>query len=503
MNESYWIKAKKEVKHYPAIEKEMDANIVIIGGGLCGLTSAYYLSHIEDDIMVIEADRIGSGASGRNTGKITCQHGLLYKDLIAHHGIEKASQYYKANNEAIDSIARIVKSAQIDCAFERCDSLMYTNDPAKIQDYKDEYQAYLDLEIPCTYVENTPYPFPIEAGLIMHQQAKYDPYAYLLGLTKLIEQANISIFEESPVTEMVKEEDGTYTLLLKNRQKVHANKVILATQFPIFDHGHFYFARMYCEQSTILYTPYKSDQQMMAICTDEIMHSYSTMKDDLLIGGNNYKSGQHKDAYLDQMKDDAIKLFKLQDTPTHWSSSDYISFDHIPLIGKLDKHDDRVLFASGFSKWGNTTSNVAAKLLCAHILLYRIPYRSLFSPQRYVNIFSAPFVKENLNVAYEYIKGKLKPEDNEYPHKKEAKRMQIDGHLYGVYRDEKDDLFIVDITCPHLGCICNFNAVDKTWDCPCHGSRFSYTGEVIKGPATKRLHPYSEGLNTIDPHIIE
>ena len=133
----------------------------------------------------------------------------------------------------------------------------------------------------------------------------------------------------------------------------------------------------------------------------------------------------------------------------------------------------------------------------------RSQYRVIFTPQRMSDIFSLPFVKENLNVAYEFIKGKFKHPDDQYPDIGEGKLVQIDDHTYGVYRDEEEILHIVDVTCPHLGCVCHFNAMDKTWDCPCHGSRFSYTGELIKGPATYRLHRYGEGFNEIDPHIID
>lgn len=503
MKQSYWIKQQQNVPQYSALTKESDANIVIIGGGLCGLTTAYYLSHIENDIMILESDQIGYGASGRNTGKITCQHGFMYRNLIEHHGFEQAQQYYKANKEALESISSIINNNQIACSFERCDSMLYTNDPARIQDIKDEYQAYLDLDIPCSYIENKTAPFPMEAGLIMYNQARFNPYAYLIGLASIIHKQGLAIHEHSPVTNLVHEENGTYTIILENKVKVHANKVILATQFPIFDHGHFYFSRMYCEQGTILYAPYETSNDIMAINLEHPVHSYHTIQNQLLIGGNAHKSGQQDEETLCHMKQDAMQTFALPALPEDWTSSDFVSFDHIPYIGKLDKHDDHILFASGFSKWGNTTSNVAAKLLCAHILSYRIPQRTLFSPQRYVNIFSAPFIKQNLNVAYEFIKGKFKSDDMEYPNINEGKHMQIDDHLYGVYRDEHDELFIVDVTCPHLGCVCNFNPQDRTWDCPCHGSRFSYTGEVIKGPSTQCLRSYSEGLNNIDPHIIE
>lgn len=503
MKESYWVKHAGQKETYPSISKEMDANIVIVGAGLTGLSTAYYLSKVTNDVFVLEADEVCYGASGRNTGKVTAQHGLLYKDIIEMYGRDFALQYYQANEEAIQSIASIIEEHHIACDFQRCSAALFTQDKTMIAQLQDEYQAYLDLRIPCTFIEHTPFPFAIEAGLQMHYQAKFNPYAYGQALAKMISEAGIHIYEHSPVETMVNDDDGTYTLLV-NGKKIHANKVIFASQFPFIDHAHLYFTRMYCEQESIICAELKEDApDTMMLNIEKPLHSYNGYGQRMFIGGKNYKSGQTCEVSEENFHAHALKTFHLDTIDDEWSSQDYITFDKLPFIGKLDKYNEKILFASGFNKWGNTTSNIAGKLLCAHVLDQPSQYRSLFSPQRFKNIFSAPFVKENLNVAYEFIKGKIKHGDHEYPYIQQGKAMQIDGHTYGVYRDEYEALFIVDITCPHLGCICNFNAVDKTWDCPCHGSRYSYTGEIVKGPTTQCLRPYGDGLNPIQPHIFK
>ena len=501
MNDSYWINKQKQQLQFPQVTKELDTNIVIIGGGLCGLSSAYYLSKAKEDIIVLEAEEIGRGASGRNTGKVTSHHGLIYRHLLESYDKHFARLYYHANEEAITSIEEIIQEHGIDCDFHRCDTMLYTNDDVQIAQLQDEYQVYLDLHIPCTYVEKQTTPFAMKAGLIMHYQAVYDPYAYACGLAKVLRDAGVSLYEHSPVSDLQEEADGSYTLLCNN-QRIHAKKVILATQFPILDHGHFYFARMRCDQETILLCDYHGED-CTALSIDTPMRSWNSIRDGILIGGNSGKSGQQDSSDLQEMLKEVAQSSSIGDVKAGWSNSDYISFDHIPFIGKLDKHNENLLFASGFSKWGNTSANIAGKLLCAHALGKRSQYRVIFTPQRMSDIFSLPFVKENLNVAYEFIKGKFKHPDDQYPDIGEGKLVQIDDHTYGVYRDEEEILHIVDVTCPHLGCVCHFNAMDKTWDCPCHGSRFSYTGELIKGPATYRLHRYGEGFNEIDPHIID
>ena len=150
--------------------------------------------------------------------------------------------------------------------------------------------------------------------------------------------------------------------------------------------------------------------------------------------------------------------FIVQEITSAWSSQDYMTFDQLPLIGKLDKHEDRVLFASGYNKWGNTTSCIAGKLLCSYALHRGSPYRMMFSPQRLSSIFSLQFVKENLNVVGAFLKSKLQKSTTAYPHIGEGTIMELDDHRYGVYRDENDELYIVEILCPHLGCTLRFNA---------------------------------------------
>ncbi|MEG2506995.1 MAG: FAD-dependent oxidoreductase [Longicatena sp.] len=500
MKNSYWIEKSKNKKSFPRIEKEMDANIVIVGAGLTGLSTAYYLGKATNDVFLIEANQICYGASGRNNGKVSAQHGLLYKDMIKNYDIVLAKQYYEANNAALNSIEEIINKHHIACDFKRCDTSIYTQDATKIGELQDEYQAYLDLHIPCNYTNTPSQPFPMEACLSMHYQATFDPYAYGLALSEIVVEEDISIFENSPVETMIEEEDGTYTLLV-NHQKVHANKVIFTSQFPFIDHGHLYFTKMVCEQESVLCGKSKIDLPNTLLNIEQPVHSFTLNQDYLLLGGNN-----HKSSHIDEKNEASFvqhALDYMEAIDYEWSSQDYVTFDKIPFIGKLDKHNENVLFASGFSKWGNTTSNIAGKLLSAIALGQSSPYRMLFSPQRLSHLFSLPYVKENLDIVYTFVKSKFKDSEDEYPCIGEGKTMQIDSHTYGVYRDEQNELFIVDITCPHIGCVCSFNTIDKTWDCPCHGSRFSYKGEIIKGPATHSLRAYGEGLNVMNPHIIE
>lgn len=502
MNESLWIQ-ECPLSNFPSLKNDIEVNTLIIGAGIAGLTTAYYLSKAHQSIAIIEADHVGYGASGRSTGKITSQHGFIYHDLIAEYGYEKAKLYYSANEEAIDSIEEIVNEYQIDCDFKRVSSVLFAFDEMKKAKLQDEYQACLDLDIPCTYIDKTNYPFSIIGGIRFDKQAQFQPLKYLQGLARILVDQGISIYEQTTADQLYDVSNG-YRITCKNKHTIHAKQVVIATQFPFIDRGHFYFSRMYSDASFLSAAPCSlplGDDQLISI--DDDSRSYRTYQNKLIAGGGVHKSGQ-----FDKLKyDDFIlhnkSMFQLGDDDITWSSQDYMSFDHIPYIGCMEKGNPNLLIASGFNKWGNTSGTIAGKLLCAYLLENESQYQDLYDPHRFKGIFSAQFIKENMNVAYEFIRGKLKNANQSFPNPGQGCIMEIDHHKYGVYQSETKEIFIVDATCPHLGCLLHFNDMDKTWDCPCHGSRFHVDGRVVKGPANDKLRLYGEGLNDIDAHIFK
>ncbi|MFQ7537912.1 MAG: NAD(P)/FAD-dependent oxidoreductase [Clostridium sp.] len=222
----------------------------------------------------------------------------------------------------------------------------------------------------------------------MQYQARFDPYAYGCALAEIAREGGIDIYEHSPVTDMQEEEQG-YRLIV-NGTCVHADIVIFATQFPFIDHGHFYFTRMYCDQESIISARVKNPlPKDMMLSIDDRVQSYNTCKDTLLYAGNTYKSGQDKAMNLQEFENTLREDFIVQEITSAWSSQDYMTFDQLPLIGKLDKHEDRVLFASGYNKWGNTTSCIAGKLLCSYALHRGSLSHDVLSTASFQHIFAA------------------------------------------------------------------------------------------------------------------
>lgn len=500
MNDSYWIK-QTQAKHYPKLDHDARVHTLIIGGGLTGLTCAYYLSAATDNFMVIEADRIGYGSSGRNSGKVTIQHGCIYQKLIKKHGLKEAKQYYEAQKEAIESIASIIEEHHIDCDAKRKAAILYTEDDTKVAQLQDEYQAYLDIGIPCEYLEAQEKPLAWKAAIRVDHQLGYDPYAYVLGLSDCLDQEGIAIYEHSAAAAIEKEGSGWRVSV--NQHVIYAQNIVSATMTPLLDSFSFIYAKSYPSVSHIAIVSSKhSLSDRMLYCIDDPMSSYHDLNEEtLLCGGYEHPAAKTDPIQLDKWLLSLQKLWKCDQALSVWDTQDLMSFDHFPFIGSLSKRCPNFFIACGFSKWGNTNANTAAKLICAKLLQKDHDLTELFDPSRKRPFFQAQCFHMNMKTAFHFLQSQFPDIDDLHCERKEGKTVSLGGMLYGMYRDENDEIYLVDIRCPHLGCICSFNAVDHTWDCPCHGSRFSYDGSIIKGPAQAHLSAYdTDRHNKIDPH---
>lgn len=496
MKDSIWL-IQTEGKHYPPLSEDKHVHTLIVGAGLSGLTTAYYLSNITSNVLIVEADEIGYGASGRNTGKVTSQHGFQYKKLIETHGIEKARQYYIAQEEAIDSIEAIIQEHDIDCSWSRQNAMLFTQEETKKAQIQEEYQACLDLGIPCTYIDQYDAPFPFVAGIRFENQGSYDPYRYLLGLSNRLDAQGIAIYEHSHAKHIQK--DGSGWIVEVNGHTIHCQNIVSATQTPMLDAFTFFYAKTYPSVSHLAYLPMDHTALDMMINIEAPMQSYHSYDDFLLCGGYAHRCGvttqEDYDAWLTSIQ----KTWDCMRPDIVWDTQDLVSHDHLPLIGSLSQTYPNFFIACGFSKWGNTNANVAGKLLSSMILKQEHPLIELFTPNRKTSFLQPKCFQMNIQTAFAFLKSWFPSFADQDCNIQEGKAIELGGHPYGMYRDERNEVYIVDLKCPHMGCVCNFNPVDHTWDCPCHGSRFSYDGSIIKGPTQDHLAPYQEGNNHVDP----
>ncbi|CCF12666.1 FAD dependent oxidoreductase family protein [Brevibacillus laterosporus GI-9] len=494
----YW-KDFIQLPTFPALQEDLKVDVVIIGGGITGITAAYLLVKEGLKVALLEANRLVNGTTGHTTAKITAQHDLIYDELISHMGQTKARLYYEANSEALQFIKQTVSEHQINCDFSQQDAYIYATTKEYAHKLEQEYSAYQQLRIPGELVNDIPFDINIHNALSMKDQAQFHPLAYLDKLVQLIVENGGLIFENSMAIDL--EEGDQPTVITREGQRVTANYVLSCSHFPFYDGMGFYFTRLQAQRSYVIAIKTKKEfPGGMYISADQPTRSLRSVsmngEDLVLIGGDGHKTGQGKDTleHYKALEAFAHEVFDVKEILYRWSTQDLVTLDKVPYIGEITANHHNVLVATGYRKWGMTNSTAAALLLRDIVLKRDNPYLELYRPSRfYINPSLKEFFAVNLDVAKHLISGKLEVPDRKIEDLADGEGCVVlyNGERAGAYKNEKGQLFVVDTTCTHLGCETEWNHGDRTWDCPCHGSRFSHTGEVLEGPAElplKRLH---------------
>lgn len=506
--ESYWLASTARTS-YPALEEDIKVDVAIVGGGMTGITSAYLLKKEGLRVAVIDADRIVQGTTGHTTAKITSQHELIYNKIKNYMGEEKARQYAKANETAISTISDLIKKEGINCDFHWEPAYIYTLMDSYVQQIADETNAAASLGIKASFLESVPLPFQVKGAVRFDGQARFHPRKYLLALAKKIEGDGSYIFEHTRIVDI--NEGNPCTVVTKQGKKVIAGNVIIASHFPCFDGMGFYFARMYPERSYAMAVKVKEEfLGGMYINAEEPGRSLRSQESDagkiVIFSGEHHKTAHGTDMYkhYENLLEFAKQHYDVQELLYRWSTQDYTTLDKVPYVGRLTSKTPNIYVATGFRKWGMTNSTAAAMIIKDLIVKGENPWTEVYDPARFVpNPSITSFISINADVAANLIAGKLRPVSNDIDIEKgEAKAVEIEGQKMGVYRDEKGQLHTVDTTCTHMGCELKWNDAEKSWDCPCHGSRFTYEGEIVEGPAINELQHDCHEKNKIDPNII-
>ena len=424
------------IRRFPRLERDADTDLLIIGGGMAGVLTAYMLEKAGVDYMLCEAETIGSGTTKNTTAKITSQHGLIYSKLIREFGAQIAKPYYRANEEAIDAYRLLCKS--IDCDFEQRDNYIYALDDDK--PVEKELLALKRLGIPAERKDALPLPFDVAGAVKFSDQAQFHPLRFLSRITE-----GLHIYEHTRVREL-KRTSGGITAVTSGGT-VQAKRVIAATHFPFLNKHGAYFIKQYQHRSYVIALEKAPQINGMYLDEDDNGFSFRNYGDLLLIGGGSHRTGKRGGGYR-TLRDFAGRSFPGAVIRYAWAAQDCMTLDAVPYIGRYSSGTEGLYVATGFNKWGMTGSMIAAKLLRDMITGVKNPYEELFSPSRTV---LRPALFSN---AAEALLGWIKPT---------APR------------------------CPHLGCALLWNAEERSWDCPCHGSRFTEDGTLIDNPATGDL----------------
>lgn len=472
INKSIW---QGEFTDRDSLREDIKTTVAIIGGGMAGLLIALHLKEAGVPCVILEARRIASGQTKNTTAKITAQHGYIYHNLIKNFGEEKARLYLKANLDAVKWYASYINENEIDCDFKEQSAYIYS-----IYDTKDlerEQRAYNRLGVKTELLSETELPFNVAGALRLEKQGQFDPLAFISHISK-----DLNIYENTRVIRV----EGN-TLVCKNA-RIQAQHIVFACHYPFVNFPGLFFTRLHQERSYFLALEKTPKINGMYLGIDDEPLSFRQAGDYLLLGGSGHRTGESSVIGRYDRLLFSAKTFYPDCTPSYkWSAQDCITADNVPYIGKFG--NENTYIATGFGKWGMTTSAVAARLITDLIIGVKNPYQKVFTPERFSKAALSGISKEIFHSARGLIRQNLViPEKTlESIPVGHGGIVKYQGKKVGVYRQSAQEYHVVDTKCPHLGCRLEFNPDEKTWDCPCHGSRFDYMGRLIDNPAQKNL----------------
>lgn len=491
---SLWIETTKDEINLEPLGKDEETEVCVIGAGLFGLTTAYYLTELGKKVIVLEKGEIGEKASGNTTGKISSLHGLFYDHLISDYGEDYARKYLEANEKAIQNIKDIIQKEQIECELTEQSAFVYTTKQDEVQEIEKEVEAVKKLGKDAQFVTNIGLPFKIKGAIEFKNQAQFHPRKYMLGLAKSILKKN-KIYNYTTVTDVSKE--GEEFKVYTDKGSITAQYVVLATHYPIVNMPGFYFTKMY--QSTSYLIAIETDKKLpqgMYINVKEPIYTFRTAtyngKEILLLGGSGHKTGEpiENNSHYDELEKKAKELYPDCKVLFRWNTRDCISLDKIPYIGEFSNVMKNMYVGTGFNKWGITSSNIAANIVADKIIGEENEYEKIFTATRMKPIKNRWEVENMLKETVNSIalnKFKIDSWNLDLIQNDNGAIVEIDGENVGIYKDIQGKIYAVKPNCSHLGCLLSWNNLDKTWDCPCHGSRFDYMGRNLYEPAIKDL----------------
>ncbi|MGN0527221.1 MAG: FAD-dependent oxidoreductase [Acutalibacteraceae bacterium] len=428
---SIW-KQTSELPEFSELKSDIKTDVLIIGGGLAGILTAYKLKENGVDCVVVEKDRICRGVTANTTAKITSQHGFCYHQILKSNGLESAKAYLKANESALSEYERLCKN--IDCDFQKKDNFVYSRNDASLIDK--ELKALREIGYSAQFQEKLPIPVDAVGAIKFKNQYQFNPLKFVSEIVK-----DLKIYENTFIKKIDKYSAST------EKVKISFEKAVIATHFPIVNNHGLYFMKMYQHRSYVISLKNAPDVDGMYVDENDKGFSFRNYNNLLLLGGGSHKTGKDGGCYK-ELCEFAKDNYPNSVEVSRWATQDCMTLDSIPYIGPYFKNSDNWFVVTGFNKWGMSNSMVGAEILCDMICGEKNEFSQTFDPSRSI----------------------LKPQ------------LFING-----FESVKNLLTPTSKRCPHLGCALKWNKQEHTWDCPCHGSRFSEDGKLIDNPANGDL----------------
>jgi glycine/D-amino acid oxidase-like deaminating enzyme/nitrite reductase/ring-hydroxylating ferredoxin subunit len=490
---SLWLDTAQPGTGRPPLEGERRVEVAVVGAGITGMTAALLLARAGRSVAVVDQSIVASGTTGHSTAKVTSQHGLSYALLRLMHGADAARTYGAAMEAAKERIAGFVEEG-IDCGFRRRAAYLYASAGWQRPLIQREADAAAQAGLPSTFVEATPLPYEVQGAVRFDNQAEFDPRRYVLGLTRRLEEAGGAVFEGTRARR-VHESDPCR--VETERGTLIADDVVVATLMPFLDRGGF-FARAFPSRSYVvtarLSGPPPDGMFINAGPPIRSLRAHPFEGDELLlVGGEGHHVGSSKaqPERYETLIEFARRHWDVRSIEHRWSTQDYTPDDQVLYAGRLHLRSRHVFVATGLKKWGITGGTVAAMLISDAILGRENEWAGLFSSTRVRPLQAgARFTFENARVGVRFFSDRLtqrggRPIEDLEPG--EGAIVSAGGKKVAGFRDDRGGLHAVSTRCAHLGCQVAWNAAERSWDCPCHGSRFDVDGEILNGPAVRPL----------------
>lgn len=497
----YWTETARAAQSHPPLQADCSVDVAVIGGGIVGVVAARLLKDRGHSVAVVEARRAGHGVTGRSTAKVTAQHALFLQRIEGQHGADAARAYARANQAGVELIEALVRQHALACDLEPAESFVYASTPEGVEQLESERAAAERAGLAMEIVADGGLPYPVSAALRLSGQRQFQPADFVAQLATTVPGQGSFLFENSRAT------DWSETSVSTEAGTITARHVVMATHLPLGQVGLFY-AHTHPHMHAVMAVPVEAARAPagMHISADQPKRSIRRHRAAdgttvLILAGPTFKHGDlaAEDRAFAELEDFAREHFGYAGGGWRWSNEDYAPRDGLPYVGWSGAEGKSLLVATGFDAWGLSNGAAAGQIIADLIDGRDNPHAEWLGASRHSAKGLGKMAKDQAEVARDLIGGHLRryPDVNEAA-LEEGAIVKVGGHKAGIYRDAGGALRAVSAACTHMGCALGWNGVDRSWDCPCHGSRFAADGRVLHGPAVRGLEPVA-----LTPELVE